>query len=348
MSTMKEKQAAQLAQRAKADVVAKLKSKVKSAADLQHKTFAPLRWIVPGVLTEGLSMLVGKPKVGKSWMALDIAIAVSTGGACMGRPCEQGDVLALFLEDNERRIQRRMTEMIGANKQDWPPRLSYVTTSDDWPRLGQGGTELIEGWIKQAEKPRLIIVDILERVRDRNTKSNASAYSTDYEALVALHKLASEHQLSILVLHHQRKAGADDLMDTINGTGGIGGALDTLMVLGTDAAGHFLYGRGRDLDEFNNAVEMSKDSKRWIDLGWRPEASTPERKKIVGALLKANRPMSVAEIAKAVPSMKPANVKNRLADMCKDGEVESVARGVYRLPDLQGKLDVADSGEVIL
>jgi hypothetical protein len=41
-----------------------------SAAALMKKQFAPIRWIVPGYLTEGLYVLAGAPKVGKSWLAL--------------------------------------------------------------------------------------------------------------------------------------------------------------------------------------------------------------------------------------------------------------------------------------
>jgi hypothetical protein len=341
---LKEKQRAKLTeQEATKAAIAKEAARsavrqLKSAADLQHQVFEPIKWIAENILPEGLSMLVGKPKVGKSWMALDLGLAVASGGIFLGERCEDGDVLALFLEDNERRLQSRITAMLGANKADWPRRLSYST---EWPRLSDGGTELIEEWIKSVPKPRLIIVDILERVRDRtSSKSNASAYTTDYEALTALHRIATEHRLSILVLHHQRKAAAEDLMDTVSGTGGLGGALDTLLVLGKDEVGSFLYGRGRDLEEFRHAVQQSKDM-RYQNLGSRPEAQgSPERKLIVAALFRAKEPMAVRDIAKAVPSMKYVNVKNRLAEMHKDGEVETVARGVYRLPDPQGELDI--------
>jgi RecA-family ATPase len=65
-----------------AEMVAKL---TRNAADLQHKTFEPMRWIVPDILPEGLSMLAGRPKIGKSWAALDIATAVASGGSCLGK-----------------------------------------------------------------------------------------------------------------------------------------------------------------------------------------------------------------------------------------------------------------------
>jgi hypothetical protein len=95
-------------QRVEVKIKADLDDVLKSAADLQHKQFEELRFIVPKYLPEGCALLAGRPKVGKSWLALDAGIAVSSGGACMGQQCEQGDVLGLFLEDTDRRLQRRM------------------------------------------------------------------------------------------------------------------------------------------------------------------------------------------------------------------------------------------------
>lgn len=313
-----------------------LEGLVKSAADLQTKVFPPLNWIAPNVLPEGLSMLAGKPKIGKSWMGLDLAIAVASGGEFLGEVCEQGDVLALFLEDNDRRLQRRMTMMLGAQTEAWPARLTYAT---NWPRLANGGIDLIREWIGKAKKPRLIIVDILEKVRERVTGKQTTQYSADYEALESLHKIATEFQLSVLVLHHQRKAVADDLMDTVSGTLGIGGALDTLLVLGTDDMGYFLYGRGRDLEEFSVMVQQNEQC-RWDSLGQKPEGqASPERQNIVAVLRRSDKPMEVDAIAAAV-NAKKANVKALLSKMFKEGAVERAATGVYRLPNPQPELDI--------
>jgi hypothetical protein len=151
-------------QRFEIKIKASLDDVLKSVADLQHKTFDPLRWIVPLYLPEGCTLLAGRPKVGKSWWGLDVGIGVGTGGESLGQQCEEGDVLGLFLEDNDRRLQRRVTTMLGAHKEKWPERLKYVT---GWPRLNEGGLDWMREWIEKARKPRLIIVDILERVRQR-------------------------------------------------------------------------------------------------------------------------------------------------------------------------------------
>ena len=55
-----------------------------SAAELLSKEFAPIRWTVPGILPEGVTILGGKPKIGKSWLAFDLALGVSTRGTVLG------------------------------------------------------------------------------------------------------------------------------------------------------------------------------------------------------------------------------------------------------------------------
>jgi RecA-family ATPase len=71
-----------------------------TAAELQHVEFPEPRWAVPGLLAEGLNLLVGSPKIGKSWWALNVAVSVAQGGKALGRvDVPEGDVLYLALED---------------------------------------------------------------------------------------------------------------------------------------------------------------------------------------------------------------------------------------------------------
>jgi RecA-family ATPase len=311
---------------------------LKSAAELRTKVFDPLQWVVPKYLPEGLTLLGGRPKIGKSWQALDIAVGVAEGGKCLGQQCEQGDVLALMLEDNDRRLQRRLTQMLGAQLGEWPARLTYATS---WPRLNEGGVEWIRSWIDRSPKGRLIVVDILERVRQLVTgKDKRSAYSADYEALIKLHELAAEAMVSILVLHHQRKLGADDLIDTLSGTLGLGGAVDSVLILGKEPnkkdgkereqEDKFFWGRGRDLEEFSVSVKQNEKG-RWDVLGLRLEGQpTVERADIISALAKRGEPMSIKEIAEACRN-RYNNVKQLLTKLHNEGHVERVQRGMYRL-----------------
>lgn len=80
-----------------------------TANELQATDFPPLKFLVEGLITEGLTLLAGKPKMGKSWMALDIAMSVAIGCEALGnRPCKKGVALYCALEDNPRRLRRRM------------------------------------------------------------------------------------------------------------------------------------------------------------------------------------------------------------------------------------------------
>ena len=318
----------------------KLADLLKSAAALQNQTFEPLRWTVEKYLLEGLNLLAGKPKIGKSWWALDVAVAVaSDNSTCMGEECEHGDVLALMLEDNDRRMQRRLTKMLGAQKEDWPERLTYATS---WSRLDDEGLDLIRGWIDEVAKPRLVVIDILERVLPRLSKrEKRSQYSTDYYGLAMLQHFAKKYPgLCFLVLTHQRKADADDLIDTISGTLGVTGAADAILILGKDkvSGNKFLYGRGRDLEEFNVIVKQDEHA-RWQVLGpWTEEAaSSPERNQILAVLRRAGKPMTIKEITSEIGG-KANNVRYLLFRLHAEGHIEKVATGLYRLPEPQNEM----------
>jgi Bifunctional DNA primase/polymerase, N-terminal/AAA domain/Primase C terminal 2 (PriCT-2) len=306
---------------------------LKNAATLQTQTFEPLRWTVNKYLLEGLNLLGGKPKIGKSWMALDVAAAVaSDNGTCMGEECEHGDVLALMLEDNDRRMQRRLTTMLGAQIEKWPKRLTYATS---WSRLDVDGLNLIREWISTAANPRLIIIDILERVLPRISKrKKRSQYSTDYYGLAMLQEFAKKYPgLCFLVNTHQRKADADDYIDTISGTLGVTGAADAILILGKDkvSGNKFLYGRGRDLEEFNVIIRQDEHA-RWQVLGPTTEqASSPERTQILAVLKRAGKPMTIKEIASDIGG-KYVNVKYLIFKLHAEGHIEKVATGLYRLP----------------
>src|SRR5262245_30534231 len=115
-----------------------------TAASLQTMTFKAVDYIVPGIIPEGLTILAGKPKVGKSWLALDIALAVAGGRFLLGdiKPMP-GDVLYAALEDNQRRLWKRIRKIIAAPDVAWPPSLTLTTR---WRRLDNGGVCDIKEW----------------------------------------------------------------------------------------------------------------------------------------------------------------------------------------------------------
>jgi len=295
-----------------------------TASTLQGKKFPPLRYAVDGYLAEGLTLLAGKPKIGKSWMALDFAMAVATGGLALGSAqCRIGPVLYCALEDNHRRLQRRMSKLYG-EVEDWPPGLHFATQVK---RLDDGLIDDLRDWI-ETHHPNLVIIDTFAGVRPQGRRDG---YDADYSALSPLQEMAGELGVAILVIHHLRKMPGDDPFDMISGTTGLTGAVDTPFVLHRGKQGVTLYGRGREIEEMEQAVEFVGGA--WKVLGDAVEVRrSEERNAILEVLVGADEPMGPKEIADAL-GWKTDNVKQLVFKMHKDGEINKRGRGRYCAAD---------------
>ena len=300
-------------------------SKGISAQELMTRTYAPIRWIVPGYLVEGMTLLAGAPKLGKSWLTLGWGAAVASGGYAMGSiKCEQGDVLGLMLEDNQRRLQRRLRQM---NLVHVPERLRLLT---EWPTLDNGCLDEIEAWIEAVENPRLVVVDVFARVKGAKGAKETD-YDADYRQAAKLQALASKHGIAAAVVHHTRKMAADDPFDEVSGTRGLTGAADSVLVLKRDGQQPILYGRGRDLEEIETALQFDKETGAWEILGeaWQV-ADTIERRHLQEVLGRSVDPMTPTELAAATGKSRQ-NVQNMLTKMYAEGKVEKISAGRYAL-----------------
>jgi hypothetical protein len=162
---------------AKANGKGDWQSNVVTAAALRTKGFPPVSYIVPGFVPEGLSILAGRPKVGKSWLALDVGLGVADKRVVLGGTMPSvGDVLYLALEDTQRRLQWRITKLLSPFCGEWPDRLTLAT---QWRRLDDGGVDDIAEWCDSVIKPRLVIIDTLARVRSARSSSD-TLYDGDY------------------------------------------------------------------------------------------------------------------------------------------------------------------------
>jgi RecA-family ATPase len=286
-------------------------------------TFTPVRYVVTRYIVEGVTLFAGRPKSGKSWLMLDFAIAVSTGAEVLGQSCEQGDVLYLDLEDTRRRVKDRLDKLVP--DADWPEGLRIETTM---ARLKEGGIDVIRRFLQSATNPRLVIIDTLARVRSAK-KHKQSLYEADYDSVVELKALAEEYHVAIVLVHHQRKLAADDLMDTISGSTGLTGAVDTVMILHKTAQSTTLFTRGRDIEEVHTAMEFDGETCKWQALGDADEVKrTSEREEILNLLRQSEEPLSPTSIAEL--SGRPRNnVKQLLFKMNKSGDVHKQERGLY-------------------
>jgi hypothetical protein len=301
-----------------------------TAAQIQHMQFPPLSWIVPDIIpAEGVTLLCSKPKFGKSWLAYDLCIACTTSRFTLGtiKPA-QGDVLYQALEDSKRRLQRRMTKLLPSFSGTWPERLTLKT---EWRRLHEGGLDDIRAWHSDTKtkggQPILVVIDVLAKVR--KPVGNRQLYEADYAALGDLHKVAHELALAIVVVHHTRKMAADDLMETVSGSYGVSGAVDTILVLASKSSGTVFDIRGRDVESAELAIEFNKTTCRWRVLGNASEVHASEqRKKILAALEEAAGPKGIAGLIEAT-GMNRNSLELLLGRMARDGEIKRVGKGRY-------------------
>ena len=308
---------------------------VVSAAELQSAVFDPISYILPGFITEGVTLLVGRPKVGKSWWILDVCLAVASGQRALSKlRAESGDVLYLALEDGKRRLQSRLDKLL-PNGNEWPERLKLVPLGG-WRRSDEGGLQDIIEWCRSVQRPTLIVIDTFERFR-KPANGKTPLYSADYEAITGLQKIATDYQVGIVVLHHDRKADADDAFDTVSGTLGLTGAADTILIIKKRNGSVVLYARGRDVEESETAMQFDKASCRWILLGVAAEVQRSlERNRIIAALEASSESLSVSELMFGARNRNATDIL--LSKLVKEGEIVRVGRGKYALPKTNGQI----------
>jgi hypothetical protein len=299
-----------------------------SAADLKDKTFPPIKWVIPNYLPQGVTVLAGRPKLGKSWLALDWAVAVGGGSETLGIKCEGGDVLYAALEDTERRLKNRMTKMATA----WPERLTFICSM---PKADEGGIELVRSFLEAKPNPRLIIIDVLAKVRGGKGREEGN-YEADYNAVTIWKALADEFGVAIVLVHHTRKMPSDDKLEMISGTNGITGAADTLIILDRDSQGATIAGRGRDLEEFDLAIQFDTSVCRWKALGNASDVRrSDERNDILSCLKDAGADGLGPKDLESLTGMNGQNLRQMLLRMVKSGELTKAGRGRYLHPDVK-------------
>jgi hypothetical protein len=297
-----------------------------TAAELMATDFPEPRWAVPGIVAEGVTVLAGAPKAGKSWLALGLGVAIATGGKALGAvDVEPGPALYLALEDTGRRLKTRLAKVLG--NATAPDSLTLAT---ECPPLPSGGAELISGWIERHDGARLVVVDVLARVRGPASR-DMSSYDADYRAVCLAKAVADKHRVPFVIVHHTRKAAAADFLDEVSGTQGVAGAADTVLVLKRmrGKADAVLHVTGRDVEETAIALSFAADLGAW------QMSATPADEVMLGdtrgTILRYVREHDGArpkEIAEGT-NIDYATVRQTARRMADDGQLDSDGHGRY-------------------
>ena len=300
-------------------------------------------WIIPNLLPAGLAIFAGRPKVGKSWLALQISHSVSTGGMIFGHQVEKGRVLYLALEDNSRRVKNRMLS------QNWTIPDSedfYFMTLDEFLKcigpLHKQGTRNLLFYI-QAGGFRLVVIDTLSRALIGLKDINDSQQVT--EALSPLQEMALNNDIGLLVIdHHTKPKGFDNNpIDDISGSTAKAAVADTLIGIYRDPElkKYRWMATGKDIDTVDLILSFDRLTGCWQSEGSTGDVvASQQQQEILTLLRQKNEKMKVKDIA-AQTNQKVPHVSERLDWLLNKGLVMKEGTGkttTYQAVDLTGKV----------
>lgn len=231
-------------------------------SDLLKAVFPEPKWIVSSLIPEGLTILAGRPKVGKSWLILQILKAIGTGGELFGEKVKQRKCLYLALEDSPRRLQDRL------KKQAWPDNFSVDFETKLPKHLDNGGISWLAGEIEKHGF-EFVCIDTISRAITAKVKQSAIEDTT--EVFSALQNLALDKDCPIVLIDHFKKPHKDagDVIDDVSGSTGKTGVADT--TIGIFRVRHQSQAQlkvtGRDIEEKDLTVEFQKDDCTWNMIG---------------------------------------------------------------------------------
>lgn len=234
------------------------KIKTINGQKLMELELPPIRFIVNGFLPQGLHILAGAPKTGKSWMLLLLCLKVANGEKFWNLRTEQGTVLYLCLEDSTNRIQERLSELTDSA----PDNLHFATSAHS---LADDLAKQIELFVEEYPDTKLIVIDTLQKVRASNTDGNP--YATDYKDISILKNITDKYGIAIIAVQHLRKQFDNDPHQMVTGSTGLIGAADGSYVLKKEKIGDDnarLYIRGRDIEEQILTVNFDCKTKEWL------------------------------------------------------------------------------------
>ena len=236
----------------------------------------------------------------------------------------EGEALYLALEDPPRRLQRRLQLTLGGEP---APDGLFIETA--WDKLLEGGRDRLDGWLAAHPACRMVVVDVFAKVRGI-VEGNVNRYEADYDAMANLKTIADKHGVAILVVHHTRKAVADDFVDSVSGTHGLAGAADAVLVLSRSrgSADAKLHVTGRDIEEADYAMQFNPANGAWSLLeGPAEEYEVSDSRRRILVHLRKNGPRSPKRLSDKLDLDHDA-VRQMVSRMARDEQIATDGGGL--------------------
>jgi len=301
-----------------------------TAKELMDMELPPLRYLVDDVFPEGTSLLAAPPKIGKTFLCLNVAVAIAQGGQALGKvPVDEGRVFFIDLDGSKRGMQRRLKVMLQGEK---PPSNLHIVR--DWERLDEGGMSRLEALLRAYDDTRVVVIDTLKGLRPKDS-GQRNMYDTDYEAVAPIRSLGEKYNVSFIVVHHTNKRTGGDPLNLVSGSTGLTGAVDNVLIMQKERGSKDaqLTVIPREEEEAELALSFDPHINTWTLRGTAAEiAKTDERQAVLDALKNAETPMRASDIAGlAHIDQTPKNVSYLLGKLADQGKVLKAEKyGYYK------------------
>lgn len=231
-----------------------------SAEELQNMNLLPITFFVKDLIPQGLTLICSVPKLGKSWFALQLCLAITSGQKFLKFGTNKCSCLYLALEDSKNRLKDRTTKLLGES--NFPSNLYFNTNNKI---ISNGLISELNNFIENHEDIKVIVIDTLQKVRGISKTTNV--YANDYKELSSLKTFADKYNIAIILIHHLRKGfQTTDVFDRVSGTNGITGTADTTIILSKDNREDVdtkMAVVGRDVEYNEYVIMFNKDTCKW-------------------------------------------------------------------------------------
>lgn len=287
---------------------------------------ADTKCIVDGLLYHGLTIFAGRPKSGKSWLTLEMALNVARGELVLGRAVLQpGRVVYAALEESQQRTSGRMQKLLDAET----PLLQNISLVYALKPLGLGGLEQLDELISN-QAPTLVVVDTFLALVQGNGNERRDVLRSEYREIDALHKLAERRGTAILLVHHTRKGfGNESGLDSVSGTSGITAAADAVWTLKREDQGlSTLEVVGRECEEQSIGMKFRDGGVGWEFIGDGNQVRGMKDNAEILRLLQEEGQLAPSKVALML-RMNANRVRDALYEMHRNGFVGRNSGGAF-------------------
>ena len=311
----------------------------RAPADLEDRPHEQ-QWLVDGLWArQAVGIVGGEPKCGKSFLALELAVAVAAGVPCLRRfaTAQPGPVLMFAAEDAGHIVRNRLQGIAGAAGTPFD-KLDIAVIDVPALRLDHRADRQRLHETVQRLKPRLVVLDPLVRLHgvDENTVAEIAPI------LGFLRDLQRRFETAVVLVHHARKSAATRPGQALRGSSELHAWGDSNLYLRRRDGQIVMTVEHRAAPGLNDVeIELADDGegpalrlRRPLPGEAAPQPHTPERR-IVQALAEAEKPLSQRQIRERAAT-RPATVAEALHKLIGEGRVERVPEGGYRVAGAGG------------